>query len=104
MKAWLRREAFGFVFQGFNLLPRMNALENVAMPMGYANVRRDERDPVPRDGDVADEGHAPRPVVDRAAADHDAEGHHGVHVPRHPAGGDRRYLLLRRPLPRLSAV
>jgi ABC-type lipoprotein export system ATPase subunit len=31
------------VFQGFNLLARMSALENVAMPMGYANVPRDER-------------------------------------------------------------
>ncbi|NNC24632.1 ATP-binding cassette domain-containing protein, partial [Salinisphaera sp. USBA-960] len=42
-RAILRRDKIGFVFQGFNLLPRMNALENVAMPMGYANVRRDER-------------------------------------------------------------
>ena len=42
-RAQLRLEKIGFVFQGFNLLPRMNALENVAMPMGYANVNRDER-------------------------------------------------------------
>jgi len=42
-RAALRLEKIGFVFQGFNLLPRMNALENVAMPMGYANVHRDER-------------------------------------------------------------
>ncbi len=41
--AVLRRDKIGFVFQGFNLLPRMNALENVAMPMGYANVPRVER-------------------------------------------------------------
>lgn len=39
----LRRDKIGFVFQGFNLLPRMSALENVAMPMGYANVPAEER-------------------------------------------------------------
>ncbi|MFD0322094.1 ABC transporter ATP-binding protein [Lysobacter gummosus] len=42
-RAILRRDKIGFVFQGFNLLPRMNALENVAMPMGYANIKREER-------------------------------------------------------------
>jgi ABC-type lipoprotein export system ATPase subunit len=42
-RAALRLEKIGFVFQGFNLLPRMNALENVAMPMGYANIHREER-------------------------------------------------------------
>jgi putative ABC transport system ATP-binding protein len=31
--AILRRDKIGFVFQGFNLLSRMNALENVAMPL-----------------------------------------------------------------------
>ena len=42
-RAQLRLQKIGFVFQGFNLLTRMSALENVAMPMGYANVSRDER-------------------------------------------------------------
>jgi len=42
-RAVMRRDKIGFVFQGFNLLPRMNALENVAMPLSYANVPRAER-------------------------------------------------------------
>src|SRR5271168_564348 len=31
----LRRARIGFVFQAFNLLPRLSALENVCLPMAY---------------------------------------------------------------------
>ena len=41
--ATLRREKIGFVFQGFHLLPRMDATDNVAMPLGYARVPPAER-------------------------------------------------------------
>jgi macrolide transport system ATP-binding/permease protein len=35
-RALLRNEAIGFVFQNFNLLPRLSALENAMMPLAYA--------------------------------------------------------------------
>jgi putative ABC transport system ATP-binding protein len=34
----LRNQKLGFIFQGFNLLPRMDALDNVMLPMVYAGV------------------------------------------------------------------
>lgn len=42
-RALLRRKYFGFIFQGFNLLPRTTALENVELPLLYRGVARDER-------------------------------------------------------------
>src|SRR4051812_14429045 len=39
--AVLRREAIGFIFQQFNLLPRMSAAENVALPMLYSQRHMD---------------------------------------------------------------
>jgi putative ABC transport system ATP-binding protein len=41
--AELRGTKLGFIFQGFNLLPRMDALENVMLPMVYGGVALRER-------------------------------------------------------------
>lgn len=42
--ARVRSETIGFVFQTFNLIPRISALKNVAMPLVFAGVPKGERE------------------------------------------------------------
>jgi putative ABC transport system ATP-binding protein len=43
-RALLRRNYLGFVFQGFNLLKRTTALENLELPLIYRGIKRAERE------------------------------------------------------------
>ena len=44
--AVFRRRKIGFVFQAYHLIPELNALENLVVPLGYAGMRKKEREKI----------------------------------------------------------
>ncbi|OGO50922.1 MAG: hypothetical protein A2148_02170 [Chloroflexi bacterium RBG_16_68_14] len=77
-----RREAVGFVFQAYNLLPHLTALENVLLPMELAGVPRRQR--------------RPRAVELLAAVGIGEERYH--HQPARLSGGEQQRVAMARAL------
>ncbi len=80
-RAWYRSHRVGFVFQSFNLLPRLTVVENVALPLLY---REDAG------------GEAAREARAREALDRVGMGHRLGHRPTELSGGERQRVAIAR--------
>jgi putative ABC transport system ATP-binding protein len=79
--AQLRGEEIGFVFQSFNLLPRLSVVENVELPLSYRGVSRRKRRERARES------------LERVGLDHRA-----LHRPNEISGGERQRVAMARAL------
>ena len=79
--AALRNRTIGFVFQGFNLLPRMSLADNVALPLVYSGI-----------------GHAERRVQAQAMLDKVGLGGYADSLPSRISGGQQQRVAIARAL------
>lgn len=77
----VRRQTVGFVFQTFNLIPNLNALENVTLPMEFNKVTKVERDS------------RARRLLDQVGL-----GHRLTHRPGELSGGEQQRVAIARAL------
>lgn len=79
--AEVRNKEIGFVFQTFNLLPRNSALDNVALPLVYSGVNKENRE-----------------LRAKAALENVGLGHRIDHKPNELSGGQRQRVAVARAL------
>jgi putative ABC transport system ATP-binding protein len=79
--AALRNRTIGFVFQGFNLLPRMNLADNVALPLVYSGI-----------------GHAERRAQAQSVLDKVGLGSYADSLPSRISGGQQQRVAIARAL------
>jgi len=80
-RAELRSTRIGFVFQSFNLLPRLSVLDNVLLPLTYSRRR------------VADKAGAGMGALERVGMEH-----RSTHTPNQLSGGERQRVAIARAL------
>jgi putative ABC transport system ATP-binding protein len=80
-RAWYRSHRVGFIFQSFNLLPRLTVTENVALPLLYRDDAGDD---------------AAREALARAALDRVGMSHRLTHRPTELSGGERQRVAIAR--------
>jgi putative ABC transport system ATP-binding protein len=86
-RAQLRSEAIGFVFQAYHLVPRLNARENIELPLMLAGMARRER------RKLADATMERLQIADRAS-----------HLPRQLSGGQRQRVAIARAIVRKPSL
>ena len=75
----IRNKEIGFIFQGFNLIPSLTAVENVELPLVYRGMKKEERNKLALD------------ALDRVGLSHRLD-----HLPKQMSGGQQQRVAIAR--------